>query len=99
VELSSISTSPPKIPRKQHAPSISQEVNAADENFDIDMQAANDFIPPESDAPPVSKHVCIEEIEDEDTGKATLCVLHSTISSTCCRTTFELKGKAYKEED
>jgi len=31
------------------------------------MQAANDFIPPESDAPPVSKHVCVEEIEDEDT--------------------------------
>jgi len=31
------------------------------------MQVDNDFIPPEPDTPPVSKCVCIEEIEDEDT--------------------------------
>lgn len=38
----------------------------ADENSDIDMQAADDFIPPEPDAPPVSKRARVEEIEDED---------------------------------
>jgi len=30
------------------------------------MRAADDFVPPEPDTPPISKRVCIEEIEDED---------------------------------
>jgi hypothetical protein len=45
---------------------VSQGVDTIDENFDNDIRAADDFVPPEPDTPPVSKRVRIEEIDDED---------------------------------
>jgi hypothetical protein len=63
VELSSTRTGSPQIPRKRH---VSQGVDTIDENFDNDIRAADDFVPPEPDTPPVSKRVRIEEIDDED---------------------------------